>query len=90
LEFENIKTTRYIPMEMKRLVYMRAEHKCENCGCRRNLQIDHIVPLAKGGLTEPNNLRLLCFECNQRAGIKEFGVGFMEKKREIKFHELPS
>jgi len=31
---------------------------------------DHIVPVARGGRATVDNLRLLCFACNQRAGIR--------------------
>ena len=28
------------------------------------LQIDHIIPVAKGGKTVPSNLQVLCSKCN--------------------------
>lgn len=34
------------------------------------LEIDHIVPVAKGGLTEENNLQTLCWKCNRSKGTK--------------------
>ena len=30
------------------------------------LEVDHIVPLSKGGKTEPNNLQTLCWRCNRK------------------------
>lgn len=41
--------------------------RCANCGDRENLVVDHIMSIAKGGLSEPANLQLLCATCN---GIK--------------------
>jgi 5-methylcytosine-specific restriction endonuclease McrA len=30
------------------------------------IEIDHIIPHAKGGPTRPDNLRLLCRKCNRK------------------------
>ena len=61
---------RYISQKMKHFVWQRDAGMCGGCGTRRGLNYDHIVPVARGGLATPENLRLLCFACNQRAGIK--------------------
>ena len=42
-------------------------------GCRvhfpfRNLTVDHVVPRAKGGQDNPENLQLLCGACNSKKG----------------------
>ena len=42
--------------------------RCANCGERGQLVIDHIVPIAKGGLSERGNLQLLCPSCNRIKG----------------------
>jgi len=34
------------------------------------LEIDHIIPVAKGGLTEEDNLQTLCWKCNRNKGAK--------------------
>lgn len=34
------------------------------------LEIDHIIPLSKGGLTEKSNLQTLCWKCNRKKGSK--------------------
>lgn len=60
-------------------VWKRAGSKCENCGSRYALQVDHRVPKAWGGSDEMSNLRLLCRSCNQRAAIELFGLPFMRK-----------
>lgn len=58
----------YIPQEVVGYVYMRDGGRCCECGATKNLQIDHIIPFAKGGSSEPENLQLLCKECNQKKG----------------------
>lgn len=48
---------------------------CQNCGKympdRVGLQIDHIVPVARGGKTVESNLQVLCSRCNGSKGAKE-------------------
>lgn len=34
------------------------------------LEIDHIIPVAKGGMTEEGNLQTLCWKCNRNKGAK--------------------
>jgi 5-methylcytosine-specific restriction endonuclease McrA len=58
----------FIPTATQKYVSHKAQHCCEyvstetkrRCGTRYQLQIDHRIPLAKGGGNNPENLRLLC------------------------------
>jgi len=34
----------------------------------RSVEIDHIVPASQGGTDDPNGLRAICRQCNQRLG----------------------
>ena len=34
------------------------------------LEIDHIIPISKGGLTEESNLQTLCWKCNRAKSDK--------------------
>lgn len=47
-------------------VYDRDKNRCVKCGSRSNLEIDHIIPISKGGKTEFSNLQTLCKNCNQK------------------------
>ena len=49
-------------------VYARDGHCCVKCGSRRNLEIDHIIPISKGGKTRLDNLQTLCHRCNMKKG----------------------
>lgn len=60
---------RVISAKTKRNVYKR-DQKCVNCGSIHNLNYDHIIPYALGGKSDESNIRLLCFNCNQRSRIK--------------------
>jgi hypothetical protein len=68
----------YIHASMRREVWRRASGKCVLCGSVHRLQIDHIRPVAKGGTNEKENLRLLCFNCNQRQAVLKLGIKKME------------
>ena len=57
--------------EMRRKIYERDNYRCRCCGRNQNevdLEIDHIVPIAKGGKSTLDNLQTLCAECNKRKG----------------------
>ena len=69
----NSMNPRYIPKSMKHHIWQRDRGSCVNCGSRRNINYDHIRPVAHGGASTPENLRLLCFQCNQRASARVFG-----------------
>lgn len=50
-------------------ILKRDNFHCRLCGRGvedgAKLEVDHIIPIAKGGLTEEENLWTLCFECNR-------------------------
>jgi hypothetical protein len=71
----------YIRASLRREVWKRANGKCSGCGGLYRLQIDHIEPIAKGGTNAPENLRLLCFHCNQRQADLKLGREKMERFR---------
>lgn len=52
-------------------------NRCAYCGAEPpELQVKHIVPVSRGGLTAMNNLTVACAPCNQRKHTKtaaEFG-----------------
>jgi hypothetical protein len=60
---------RVIKSAVKKEVYLR-DKKCTKCGSTRNLNFDHQIPFALGGKSDAGNIRLLCFNCNQRARMR--------------------
>lgn len=46
-------------------VYQRDNFRCLQCGRRENLTLDHIVPWSAGGSDDVDNLRTLCWTCNE-------------------------
>lgn len=60
---------RVISSTVKKEVYLR-DQKCTKCGSTHRLQFDHQLPFALGGDSSVQNIRLLCFNCNQQARIR--------------------
>lgn len=63
---------RTIPAAVKRAVYSR-DKQCVNCGSKHRLNFDHRHPYSFGGANTVENIRMLCFNCNQRAWITSSG-----------------
>jgi 5-methylcytosine-specific restriction endonuclease McrA len=71
--------SRYIPVAVKRVVSNRDGKKCTNCGSKHAIQFEHIIPYASGGTHHPDNLKLLCRNCNLQQGIERFGLRAMKR-----------
>lgn len=62
--------------KLRESIKERDHYTCCNCGnstlTEPNLllEIDHIIPVSKGGLTEESNLQTLCWKCNRSKGNK--------------------
>ena len=62
--------------KLRTIIKTRDNFTCCNCGNSTHtepnllLEIDHIVPVAKGGCTVPENLQTLCWKCNRAKGDK--------------------
>lgn len=74
----------YLPVKLRRELFSKANHRCEyidpvtqrKCTSKYQLQIDHLVPIAKGGGDKSTNLRLLCRTHNIHAA-KMWGLAFI-------------
>lgn len=73
---------RYIPASVRDLVFERDGGRCTYVGssgkrCESTLavQLDHIVPVALGGTSTPENLRLLCAKHNRLEAGRLLGPG---------------
>ena len=51
-------------------IYKRDNYRCKKCGSTENLEIDHIIPISRGGKSTYSNLQTLCHKCNKEKGSK--------------------
>ena len=65
-------------------VFQRDQWRCQLCGCKtpkalrgkdkpNSPELDHIVPLSRGGAHTYANTQCACAQCNQRKGSKILG-----------------
>lgn len=56
-----------LPARLRWQILCRDDFKCKSCGLTSEetiLNVDHIIPISKGGKNEEDNLRTLCSLCN--------------------------
>lgn len=56
--------SRHISREVRQRVWQRYSGRCVDCGATDYLEFDHIIPVAKGGSNDENNVQVLCRRCN--------------------------
>ena len=62
--------------KLREKIKARDNNTCQICGLSTKdepnllLEIDHITPLSKGGMTVEDNLQTLCWKCNRSKGSK--------------------
>lgn len=60
----------WILPEVRWAVFERDDFRCQGCGSRRFLEVDHVIPLSQGGMDELPNMQTLCRGCNRGKGTK--------------------
>jgi hypothetical protein len=61
---------RRVPDCIRAAVLVRDGGRCRNCRRAIKLEMDHIIPVSKGGKTEESNLQTLCRRCNRAKSRK--------------------
>ncbi len=84
-----------IPPDVRRSVFASDHYTCQYCGRGEGpyvqLEIDHIIPVSKGGTNDISNLVTACFECNRAKGAKlldEEGMRRFELERMARGRQL--
>jgi len=72
----------HTPEQIKAMAGLQ-RHKCPNCktSIKNGYEVDHIVPISKGGSSDISNIQLLCKRCNRRKHTKDPIVWAMEHGR---------
>jgi hypothetical protein len=80
---------RNVPADVKRAVWERDRGQCtfvssagHRCGSRKLIEFDHVDPVALGGKSTVERVRLRCRAHNQYEAERVFGSQFMQEKRE--------
>lgn len=61
------------PCYSKHSIIIRDKGLCQYCGktvSGRNLTLDHVIPISRGGSSNYNNVVLSCFKCNNTKNNK--------------------
>ena len=69
---------------LRKGLFFRDKGRCAICSCDLTglfstgyeLAIDHIIPLALGGINDPTNLQILCNSCNGKKGGSNIHASF--------------
>ena len=69
----------------KENILIRDKFECQYCGSHEYLEIDHIIPLTKGGTNEDNNLITACHRCNHLKSDLDLEVFIDKYKNKIVF-----
>jgi 5-methylcytosine-specific restriction endonuclease McrA len=80
---------RYVPAEVRREVWRRDGGQCSfvgpggrRCPARTRLEFDHVTPVAHGGRSTVEGLRLRCRAHNQHDAERVFGRAFVQGRQE--------
>jgi hypothetical protein len=77
---------RHVPAAVRREVFLRDEGKCQwplaqggICGSTHRVELDHVVPVGRGGKATASNGRVLCAFHNQLAAREVYGDEWMDR-----------
>lgn len=67
--YKRIQAKRNVSVRTRHQILERDGFKCVDCGASPAtgavLEVDHTIPISKGGSNDPSNLRTLCSDCNR-------------------------
>ena len=91
--YNNVDKKRSVSRDNKLKLWNQNNKKCvnpqNNPDCKvdfhdiNEVEVDHILPYTKGGLTVNSNLQLLCQSCNRKKGSKNINNYDIKRKKNI-------
>lgn len=57
---------------------------CLSCGSKNNIEIDHVIPVSRGGTNSVGNLVALCRPCNRSKGNRTYMEWKLFKMKDVK------
>lgn len=66
-----INKRKHFSTDIRNIIYNNANGRCSLCGRKisyKDMTLDHVIPLAMGGIDDVGNLACTCFTCNQFKG----------------------
>lgn len=78
----------------RRNIFFRDRNRCQYCGHKlptRDLNLDHVVPISRGGKSVWENVVCCCVDCNSRKGNRlpgEVGMGLIREPLKPRWHPL--
>jgi len=64
-------SSEHYTVEQMKALRSKIKNLCANCLKKKDLSIDHIVPLARGGSNAIRNIQFLCHSCNSRKNARD-------------------
>jgi len=87
---------RRLPLRLQTLsrknILIRDGHICQYCGVKflsSELELEHVIPRSRGGLSTWENLVAACRDCNARKGDRtpaEVGMKLLRQPRRVTIH----
>ena len=75
-------------MGMRHIVLIE-EPICRICNRKASTQVDHIIPLCKGGTDERSNLQGICDDCHDEKTAKDLGTKETSNKIGLDGYPIP-
>jgi len=78
---------KYVPSVKysRKNIHARDDYTCQYCGVKKQLSVDHIVPVSKGGKSTWENTITACQKCNSKKGNRSpEEVGMILRKKPTK------